>query len=1138
MHTARRAAAGVAVIVLLLVLGAPGGATAAPFALTDINPDSSIVPQGRNNSEGGRVNALKVAAGQNQVAYAASEWGGIFKTTDGAQTWFHLDDHLPQATFDVDVDPSDTSIVYATSLYDGRADPRSGISVSDDGGATWTHPSVPDTSPTCASWDEPSAFGIGIVPDAPANVIVGTACGVAVSHDSGATWSHVDPDPSTSQLRIWDVVAQPGGIVDICGSDGHFRSVNSGDDWTPSTLANAGDVCSIAASPLESDVLYVTQNNVALWESRDAGANWTMLEDGPGNRRAFVVTNQTGPSSFDLYYGSGPKLRLVSDCDDSTVPTRCPAAPVLNDGPTLGTDITGNAHDDAGDLEFDPTDATPQCPYLYSNDGGVYRSDDCAPTWQRAMAGLHDTWLYDLTGAALAGNQTGLYYGQMDSGGWYSTDGGSSWGNPTCCDIWDVMADSDRVIFTQCCPTTTLRQAPADDPSNISPMTPPNAGAPNTGGWLQWFQQTDSMQPFATDSYVFVTQTKGNAAFEVAGGNGPGGIWITQDVGASYTQLGAATTPANACSVQVALSGGTPTFYVLTDDQLNGSPAGLCSGGGGHLFKYTGTAANGTWTPADTGLETVGIFGVDPNDPNRLYASDYTGSGPRMVFSTDGGASWEPDSKLDAMMTGDGAFNYRNDFGPEVRWFTPPLTGYAQPTMVAFHPTDPNVLIAGATDAGLFMSTDGGQGWAKVTGSLPRVWHHYFDSFDDSVFYVGTVGRGAWSVRLPDGDLSIEKSDDPDPAVAGEQLTYTLTVSNDGPDDVPNARVTDTLPEGVEYVSDDAGCDEGPARVLTCDLGTLSDDETQEIEIVVDVAADLVHEAGGPTTITNTATVAGVTIDPDPSDNTVNEDTDVVAVADLEIVSFEAVNPPAEILVGQPTEITLRKVITNNGPSAPMDVQLTTDATASPGTTVAPSQLEVDEPALGLDEQREVEEKFTVECQEASNHSFEFENTIAPADPADTDPDLSNNEATVTLDVVCVVPVTINIKPGGGNPINLGAKGVIPVAVLTTAAGEYGNPLAFDATTIDPTSVRFGPADAVFDESGGAFESHGKGHLEDSYELDEVTRDGDTDMVLHFKTQATGIGALDTEACVKGDWIDGGGNAHKFFGCDAISIVP
>jgi hypothetical protein len=134
--------------------------------------------------------------------------------------------------------------------------------------------------------------------------------------------------------------------------------------------------------------------------------------------------------------------------------------------------------------------------------------------------------------------------------------------------------------------------------------------------------------------------------------------------------------------------------------------------------------------------------------------------------------------------------------------------------------------------------------------------------------------------------------------------------------------------------------------------------------------------------------------------------------------------------------------------------------------------------------------------------------------------------------------VTINIKPGSDpNSINLKGNGVITVAVLTTEAGEYGLPLAFDATTIDPLSVRFGPAGLVFDETGGAFESHGRGHLEDAFELDEVTKDGDTDMVLHFKTKETGIGPGDTEACVKGEWVDDMGMTHKFFGCDAIRIV-
>jgi hypothetical protein len=314
-----------------------------------------------------------------------------------------------------------------------------------------------------------------------------------------------------------------------------------------------------------------------------------------------------------------------------------------------------------------------------------------------------------------------------------------------------------------------------------------------------------------------------------------------------------------------------------------------------------------------------------------------------------------------------------------------------------------------------------------------------------------------------------------------------------------------------------------------------SGDDAQ-FTITVAIDADLVFNAGGPTTITNEASVTAVVIDPDP-DNTVTEDTDVVAVADLEILSFEAIDAPAEILVGEDVDITFHKVITNHGPSAPMNVQLTTTATASPGTTVEPELLVLQEPALELAEERLVEEVFTVSCQEPSMHTFEFVNVIEPFDPADTDPDPSNNEAVVTLDIECVVPVAINIKPGSDpNATNL--RGVSTVAVLSTVAGEYGLPLDFDATTIDPLSVRFGPLEVVFLELGGASELHSRGHVEDAFELDETTKDGDDDMVLHFKTAESEVQIGDVEACVKGEWEDEGGLVHKFFGCGSIVTKP
>lgn len=108
--------------------------------------------------------------------------------------------------------------------------------------------------------------------------------------------------------------------------------------------------------------------------------------------------------------------------------------------------------------------------------------------------------------------------------------------------------------------------------------------------------------------------------------------------------------------------------------------------------------------------------------------------------------------------------------------------------------------------------------------------------------------------------------------------------------------------------------------------------------------------------------------------------------------------------------------------------------------------------------------------------------------------------------------VDIDIKPGSDpNSINLRNKGVIPVAILTTDD--------FDATTVDPLSVAFGPDEAL--------EVHGQGHMED------VDEDGDLDLILHFNTQDTGIICSDQEAGLTGEAFDG----QMIEGFDSIHIV-
>jgi len=106
-------------------------------------------------------------------------------------------------------------------------------------------------------------------------------------------------------------------------------------------------------------------------------------------------------------------------------------------------------------------------------------------------------------------------------------------------------------------------------------------------------------------------------------------------------------------------------------------------------------------------------------------------------------------------------------------------------------------------------------------------------------------------------------------------------------------------------------------------------------------------------------------------------------------------------------------------------------------------------------------------------------------------------------------PVDIDIRPGSyPNSINLKSRGVIPVALLSTED--------FDASTVDAVTVVF----------AGASQIH--------HAVEDLDRDGDDDLILHFKTQETNLASGDTEACLTGQTRDG----MPIQGCDSVRTVP
>jgi hypothetical protein len=187
---------------------------------------------------------------------------------------------------------------------------------------------------------------------------------------------------------------------------------------------------------------------------------------------------------------------------------------------------------------------------------------------------------------------------------------------------------------------------------------------------------------------------------------------------------------------------------------------------------------------------------------------------------------------------------------------------------------------------------------------------------------------------------------------------------------------------------------------------------------------------------------------------------------------------------------------------------------------------------LSVAETRAVIEEFGVSCLAPGEHELLFASEIAAVDPHLLDPDLDNNVLDATKTIDCALPVQVNIRPGNQhNPITPASHQNVPVALLTTEKGEYGLPLAFDAATADPGSARFGTLAMLGQGAGSTASQH---FLRDSFEMDDRTKDGDIDLVLHFGIVGTGADVQTAALCVTGSFLGEGGVWFTFLGCDAM----
>jgi uncharacterized repeat protein (TIGR01451 family) len=120
-------------------------------------------------------------------------------------------------------------------------------------------------------------------------------------------------------------------------------------------------------------------------------------------------------------------------------------------------------------------------------------------------------------------------------------------------------------------------------------------------------------------------------------------------------------------------------------------------------------------------------------------------------------------------------------------------------------------------------------------------------------------------------NLALTKSDSPDPVISGMPLTYTVELTNNGPDPATDVAITDQLSGGVEFVSaiPSAGTCDASGRKVTCDAPTLAADTTLAITIIVNVT----KKSG---TITNSASAQSAVPDTHPENNLATEATQVI----------------------------------------------------------------------------------------------------------------------------------------------------------------------------------------------------------------------------------------------------------------------
>lgn len=248
-----------------------------------------------------------------ETIYVGTLENGIFKTTDGAETWRHLE-FPPIKVYGLAIDPGNGERIFATGVYENIGK----IYRSDDGGGHWketyTEPG-PDTVVTA----------LALNPDKPALMMAGTSTGVVIqSGDGGATWKNIllARGPVT---KAFFEKGLPGMRVLLVFNEGTMVSQDGGGEWQDNTEGAQPyasgrketvwpeDLFTLTQDPQNTALLYGGGSN-GLFRSADRGQTWSEVNIIESSKKFPIRAIAVNPQNAnEIVYGSGAAFYKSND---------------------------------------------------------------------------------------------------------------------------------------------------------------------------------------------------------------------------------------------------------------------------------------------------------------------------------------------------------------------------------------------------------------------------------------------------------------------------------------------------------------------------------------------------------------------------------------------------------------------------------------------------------------------------------------------------------------------------------------------------------------------------------------------------------------------------------------------------------